>query len=113
MVRNDTRGTSEMNSGLPIKQQQVTRSRLFCTGKFDLNLRKKLVKCQIWGTAIGGVEALTQRKVFVKIFLTTTQFTLNYYIIPKRSVHIPKYFVGGQHESKNTLTKNCLVKPRP
>jgi hypothetical protein len=67
--------------------------------KFDLNLRKKLVKWQIWIIAIGAVETLTHRKVFVKIFLSNVQFTLNDYKILKQSVQIPKYFVCSHLES--------------
>jgi len=46
--------------------------------KSNLNLRKRLIKCQIWIIAVGGVETLTHSKLFVKIFLTNAQFTLNY-----------------------------------
>ena len=33
------------------------------TSKLDLNLRKKLVKCYIWRTALYGAETWTHRKV--------------------------------------------------
>jgi hypothetical protein len=41
------------------------------TSKLDLNLRKKLVKCYIWRTALFGAETWTLRKVdqkYVKRF---------------------------------------------
>ena len=34
-----------------------------CTRNFGLNLRKKLVKCCIWSTALYGAETWTFRKV--------------------------------------------------
>ena len=33
------------------------------TGKLDLNLRKKLVKCYIWSTVMYGAETWTLRAV--------------------------------------------------
>jgi hypothetical protein len=33
------------------------------TGKLDLNLRKKLVKCYIWSIALYGAETWTLRKI--------------------------------------------------
>jgi len=52
--------------------------------KFDLNLRKRFLKCHIWIIAFGGVEILTHTKVFVKIFLTNAQFIINYHKILKQ-----------------------------
>ena len=43
------------------------------TSKSDLNLRKKLVKCYIWGTAVCGAEAWTLLKgdqKYLKSFAT-------------------------------------------
>jgi hypothetical protein len=39
------------------------RKRALCTSKMDLELRKKLVKCYIWSTALHGAENWTLRAV--------------------------------------------------
>jgi hypothetical protein len=49
-----------------MEKQHSTGRRLF-TGKPDLNLRKKLVKCYNWGTALYGAETWTLRKVDEKL----------------------------------------------
>jgi len=51
----------KLNPGLPWQRQHSTRRRLF-TSKFDLNLRKKLVKCYIWGIALYSAETWTHQK---------------------------------------------------
>jgi hypothetical protein len=43
-------------------KEHPTRRRL-STGKLDSNLRKKLVKCYIWSTALLGAEIRTLQKV--------------------------------------------------
>ena len=40
-----------------------SRTKTLFTGKLDLNLRKKLVKCCIWSITLCGAETLTLRKV--------------------------------------------------
>jgi hypothetical protein len=52
----------KLNPGLPWQKQHSTR-RVFFTSKFDLNLRKKLVKCYIWSIALYGAETWTLRTV--------------------------------------------------
>jgi hypothetical protein len=47
---------------LPWQKQHSTRRRLF-TGKLDLNLRKKLIKCYIWSTALYGADTWALQKV--------------------------------------------------
>jgi hypothetical protein len=51
----------KLNPELLWKKQHST-GRLF-TGKFDTDLRKKLVKCYIWSIALYGAETWTLRKV--------------------------------------------------
>jgi len=43
----------------------ISRRRLF-TGKVDINLRKKLVKCYIWSIALYGAETWTLSRVDLK-----------------------------------------------
>ena len=50
----------KLNPGLPWKKLHSTRRRLF-TSTLDLNLKKKLVKCYIWGMALYGAETWTLR----------------------------------------------------
>ena len=53
-------------AALPWQTQHSTRRRLF-TRKLDLNLRKGLVKCYNWSTALYVAETWTLRKVGQKI----------------------------------------------
>jgi hypothetical protein len=47
----------KLNPGF-VWQKQISTKRLF-TGKLDINLRKKLVKCYIWNIALYGAETWT------------------------------------------------------
>jgi hypothetical protein len=51
----------KLNPGLPCQKLRSTRRRLSLPGKWDLNLRKKLVKCYIWSMAFYGAETWTLR----------------------------------------------------
>jgi len=51
-----------LNPGLPWQKQHSARRKFF-TSKLDLNLRKKLVKCYIWGITLCGAENWTRGKV--------------------------------------------------
>jgi hypothetical protein len=44
-------------------KSSIQPEKALLTSKFDLNLRKKLVRCCVWGTALCGVETWTLRKV--------------------------------------------------
>jgi len=44
-------------------QGHSTRRRFFFTRKLHLNLRMKLIKCQIWSIVLCGVETWKLRKV--------------------------------------------------
>jgi hypothetical protein len=41
----------------------MTEKKNFSTSKLDLNLKKKVVKCNTWSTAVYGAETCTLRKV--------------------------------------------------
>jgi hypothetical protein len=41
----------------------MNKKRALLTGKMDLKMRKKLVKCYIWSTALYGAETWTLRAV--------------------------------------------------
>ena len=54
----------KFNPGMP--RQTLTAhdtKKILFTSKFDLNLRKELLKCYIWSTALCGAEIWTLRKV--------------------------------------------------
>ena len=39
-----------------------SKKKTLFTSKLDLNLRKKLIKCYIWGTALYGAETWTLKE---------------------------------------------------
>ena len=63
MMAIDARCTREIKSRIVIAKAVFTMKKTVFTSKFDLNLRKKLIKCCIWSIAFYGVETLTLRKV--------------------------------------------------
>jgi hypothetical protein len=44
-------------------KKKKKKKKTLCASELDLNLRKKIVKCYIWSTALYGVETWTLRKV--------------------------------------------------
>jgi hypothetical protein len=52
MIANDARCTGKLNPGLTWQKRHLARGRNFSPANIDLNLRKKLVKCYIWGIAL-------------------------------------------------------------
>ena len=53
----------KLNTGFSRQKQPLTKKKSLFTSKLDLNIRKKLVKCYIWNTALHMVKNLTLRKV--------------------------------------------------
>ena len=62
MLTNDGRCTHEIKSRIAMAKAAFSMKTLF-TSKLDLNLRKKLMKCYIWSTALYGAETWTLRAV--------------------------------------------------
>jgi hypothetical protein len=62
MITTDARCTREIKSRIVMAKEAFNMKTLF-TSKLDLNLRKKLVKCNIWSIALYGAETWTLRKV--------------------------------------------------
>jgi hypothetical protein len=56
MITNDVRYTSEIKSRSALAKAAFNKKNTLFTRKLDLNLRKKLVKCYIWSTALYGAE---------------------------------------------------------
>jgi hypothetical protein len=61
MIINDARCTCEIKSRIAMAKAAFNKKTLF-TSKLDFNLRKKLVKCYIWSTALYGAEMWTLQK---------------------------------------------------
>jgi hypothetical protein len=63
MITNHARCTREIKSRIAITKAAFNKKKTLFTGKLDLNLRKKLVKCYIWSVALCGAETWTLWKV--------------------------------------------------
>jgi hypothetical protein len=61
ILTNDGRCTCEIKSRISMAKAAFSRRKTLFTSKLDLNLRKKLVKCYIWGMALYGAETWTLR----------------------------------------------------
>jgi hypothetical protein len=62
MITNGARCTHEIKSRMAMAKAAFYKKKILFTSKLDLNLRKKLVKCYIWSTALYGAETWTLRK---------------------------------------------------
>jgi hypothetical protein len=58
-LTNDGRCTCEIKSRIAMAKDAFNKNRALFTGKMDLELRKKLVKCYIWSVALYGAETGT------------------------------------------------------
>jgi hypothetical protein len=67
MIKDYARCTREMKSRKRHRKSSIQQKEGSFTRKLCLNLRKKLVKCYIWSTALYGAEILTFRKVDEKL----------------------------------------------
>jgi hypothetical protein len=56
MLNNDGRCTVEIKSRIAMEKYPFNYKRVLFTGKVDLELREKLVKCYIWSGALYGAE---------------------------------------------------------
>jgi hypothetical protein len=61
ILTNDGRCTCEIKSGIVMAKAAFNKKKTLFTSKFDLNLRKKLVKCYLWSMALYGAETWTLR----------------------------------------------------
>jgi len=61
MLTNDGRCTCEIKSRIAMAKAALKKKENLFTSKFDLNLRKKLIKCYIWSMALYGAETWTLR----------------------------------------------------
>jgi hypothetical protein len=62
MITNDTRCTCKIKSRIAKAKAAFNRKKILFTSKLDFNLRKKIMKCYIWITALYGAETWTLRK---------------------------------------------------
>jgi hypothetical protein len=63
MITNDARCTLEIKSRIAMAKAAFNKTKTLLTSKLYLNLRKKLVKCYIWNTALSGAELWTLREL--------------------------------------------------
>jgi hypothetical protein len=56
ILLNDGRCTCEIKCGFAMAKAAFNKKRAFFTSTLDLELRKKLVKCNIWSIALYGAE---------------------------------------------------------
>jgi len=61
MLTNDGRCTCEIKSRIAMAKAAFNKKRALFTSTLDLELRKKLEKCYIWGIALCGAETWTLR----------------------------------------------------
>ena len=63
MLTKDGRCTCEIKSRIAMAKAALNKKKNLFTSKVNLNLKKKLVKCYIWGIALYGAEIRTLRAV--------------------------------------------------
>jgi hypothetical protein len=56
VITNDARHTWEIKTTIDKAKAEFNKEKALCTFKLDLNLRKKLIKCYIWGIDLYGAE---------------------------------------------------------
>jgi hypothetical protein len=62
-ITNDATYIREIKSRTSTAKATFNKKKTLFASKLDLNLRKKLVKCYIWNTAVSGAETWTPRKL--------------------------------------------------
>ena len=62
-ITNDVSSTREIKFRIAMGKAAFNKEETLFTSKFELNLRKKLVKCYIWSIAFYGAEIWTLRNV--------------------------------------------------
>jgi hypothetical protein len=63
MRTNDARCTYEMKPRIAMAKAAFNNKKTLFTSKLDLYLRKKVLKCHIWSTALYGAETWTLLKI--------------------------------------------------
>ena len=63
ILTSDGRCTCEIKCRIAMAKAAFSKKMALFTGTFDLELRKKLVKCYIWSVALYGAETWTLRAV--------------------------------------------------
>jgi hypothetical protein len=63
ILTNDGRCTCEIKCWIALAKDAFNKKRALFTSTLDLELRKKLVKCYVWSTALNGAETWTLRTI--------------------------------------------------
>ena len=66
LITNVARCTRAIKSRTAIAKTAFNRKKNIFTNKFDLNLRKKLVKCYVWSIALYSAETWILQKAYQK-----------------------------------------------
>ena len=61
-ITNNGECTNDIRTRIALAKAAFNSRRSLLTGKLDLNLKKKLVKCYVWSVALYGAETWTLRK---------------------------------------------------
>jgi hypothetical protein len=56
MITSDARCTHEIKATISMANETFNKMKTLLNSRLDLNLRKKLVNCYIWGTALYGAK---------------------------------------------------------
>jgi hypothetical protein len=63
MTASDARYALKIRSKFAMSKAALNKKHALFISELDLNMRKKLVKCYTWSTALSGVETWTLQKV--------------------------------------------------
>jgi hypothetical protein len=63
ILTNDGRCTCEIKCGISMAKAAFNKKRALFPSTLDLELKKKLVKCYLWGIVVYGVKTCTLRAV--------------------------------------------------
>jgi hypothetical protein len=66
MITHDARCTREIKFRIAMAKAAFNKKKTLFNSKLDLNLRKKLVNCYIWGISLYVAERWTLRKMYQK-----------------------------------------------
>jgi hypothetical protein len=66
MMINDARGTREIKTSIAAAKAAFNKKKILFTRKFDLNLRKKLADCYVWGIVLCGAETWPLRRQYLR-----------------------------------------------
>jgi hypothetical protein len=124
-ITNDAKCTREMKSRIAMAKAALNKNKVLFNSKWDLNLRKKLVKCYIWSITLYGAETWTLRKIDQKYLesfevwcrrrmekISLTDYVKNEEVLYRiRDRNIIRTIARGKANwIGHILRRNCLIK---